>query len=133
MGSNAATVGNKAGKPLFTFTDVGQDTGPLGFDEVPGGYKARVFQLIGAGTGMNVTVYGTLDKDTALGNANNWGILPAPNTEASASWNNPLTTDPTSCLLYVNATFIAIRAVSVAPDGAPDVTGSVQLLLLAAP
>lgn len=133
MGSNAATVGNRAGKPCFAFTDVGQDSGPIGFGEAPGHYKARTFHLVGDGVGMAVKLYGTLDVNTAQGLADNWGVLPAESTQANAAWANPLTTDETSCLYYVSAPFVAVRAVSEADGSGNPVSGSVQLLMFAAP
>lgn len=38
----------------------------------------------------SITVYGTLDRDTANGNGDAWEPIPAPSTEASPSWSNPL-------------------------------------------
>jgi len=130
MGSNKTTVGNAAGVSAATFTAAGQDSGPLLFN-VCTGYEKWVFQLTGSGTGYAVTIYGTLDRDTAAGTAvtPQWFALPGQSSEASPAWTNPLTMD--SPALAVNAPLVAVRAVSSALPGGES--GSVTLQIFVAP
>ena len=130
MGSNGASIGNLCGKILFSFTAAGQDSGALTFKEVPPFYKARTFQLLigGGGSGMTVQLYGTLDQLTCEGLATNWEPIPAPSTESTPAWSNPLTDSAGTRLFYCNAPLAAVRAVS---SGA-GWTGTATLLLLAA-
>jgi hypothetical protein len=126
MGSVVGRVGNKGGYPLFDFTEAGQDTGALLYGIIGIGWKDFLFQLIGAGTGLAVTLYGTIHEPTALGLINpatsapyaEWFVLPAPSTEASAQWNNPISPGPTTCANYVKAPILAVRATSAALLGA---------------
>jgi hypothetical protein len=146
MGSNLVSVGNRAGKSVFTFAAAGVDTGSLMAPVANGGillaglrecarWTKWMFQLTGTGTGYAVTVYGTIDVDTAYnepGNGGFWFELPAPSVEAGGgdafTWSNPLTLGVGTSALYVNAPIVAIRAVS-----AGTVTGTVNLLVFAQP
>ncbi len=130
MGSNSASVGNFYGKPYVTFTAAAQDSGSLGFEEIPPFYKARTFQLlVVSGSGFTITIYGTLDKSTAAGTGGTaWEPIPAPSTESTPAWVNPLTDAPGTRLFYCNAPLAAVRAVSA--GGAW--TGSCILVILAA-
>ena len=143
MGSNIVSVGSRAGKPIFTFTAGGEDTGSL--MAVPPGtpglwecsrWTKWMFQLVGTGTGYSVTMYGTIDTATAYnepGNGHFWFELPAPSTESGGGdafvWSNPLTLGVGTSALYVQAPLVAVRAVSAA--GA--VTGTVELLAFVQP
>lgn len=136
MGSAVTSVGSKGGKPLFTFTASGLDTGSL----LPQMWECSrwgkwMFQLTGTGTGYAVTLYGTLDVDTAYNNPGNsgaWFELPSPNTESNFSWANPLQIAPGKSTCQVNAHIIAFRAVSSTVIGG-TITGSVNLLMFATP
>jgi hypothetical protein len=146
MGSNIVSVGNRAGKSVFTFAAAGVDTGSLMAPVANGGdllaglrecarWTKWMFQLIGTGTGYAVTIYGTLDPATAYnepGNGGYWFELPAPSTESGVGdafvWTNPLTLGVGTSALYVNAPIVAVRAVS-----AGTVTGTVELLVFAQP
>lgn len=146
MGSNNTTIGNHAGEDLFTFTAAGQDSGPLLYYVSPAGNKPHNYSLVracrdftfgltGTGTGLQVTLYFTTDVNTAAGisiGANAvWFLAPAPSTEASAQWSNPMVNvvGQNACNFKANA--IAFRAVSAAdPSGAP-LSGSVGLQMLA--
>lgn len=130
MGSNKTTVGNVAGVPAVTFTAAGQDSGPLLFN-VCSGWEKWVFQLTGSGTGYSVTIYGTLDRDTATGASASpqWFALPGNVSEANPVWSNPLTA--VNPALFSNAPLVAVKAVSAALPG--GVTGSVTLQIYVAP
>ena len=139
MGSNVVTVGNNGGKNVFTFTSAGQDTGPLMFTECSR-WSKWLFQLIGSGQNYAITVFGTIDQNTASGAINpatglpyaEWFELPSPSTEATSSWNNPLLTGAQTCALYCNVPLVAIRATSASNiNGAA--AGSVALLALVSP
>jgi hypothetical protein len=149
MGSIITTVGNKGGKPLFTFTGASQDsqcifsTAPpyvppsretgagtgTATGDLPMGYKNVLFQLTGVNTAGSVLVFGTIDIPTAQGLAQEWVPLPAPATEAAYQWSNPLTKAfPGQAVLAVDKPFIAYRALSSA-----DFVGNAVLQVLASP
>lgn len=146
MGSNRTSIGNAAGENLFTFTAAGQDSGPLMYYVSPAGNKPHNYSLVrgcseftfgltGTGTGLQITVYFTTDLATANGTATGanavWFLAPAPSTEASAQWSNPMTNVVGQNVLHFKANAIAFRAVSAAdPSGAPLV-GSTGLQMLA--
>jgi hypothetical protein len=149
MGSSITSVGSKGGKPLFTFTAAGQDTGSFmahipravpgqpipiiqpGLRECPR-WSKWMFQLTGTGTGYAVTMYGTIDEPTArneAGNGGYWFPLPAPSSETvgdAFAWTNPLTV---GTALYVHAILVGVRAVS----GVGPITGTVELLAFVEP
>ena len=94
-----------------------------------------MFQLTGTGTGYSVTMYGTIDADTAYnvpGNGAYWFELPAPSTESGGGdafvWSNPMTLGVGTSALYVQAPLVAVRAVS-----AGVVAGTVELLAFVQP
>lgn len=146
MSSNIVSVGNRAGKSVFTFAAAGEDTGSLMAPVINGGdllgglrecarWTKWVFQLTGVGTGYAITVFGTIDVATAYnepGNGGFWFELPAPSTESGVGdafvWSNPLTLGVGTSALYVNAPLVAVRALS-----AGTVTGTVNLLVFAQP
>lgn len=144
MGSVITTLGNRAGKPLVTLSAASYDTGVILSTspvinvvtdlQVPGdlpmGYKNVLFQLlVGDMTVGSVTVYGTIDKQTMLGNAENWEPIVSPSTEAAFAWSNPLTPTAGQRLLKCDVAFIAYRALT-----SDDFDGTTtQLLVLAAP
>jgi hypothetical protein len=143
MGSNIVSVGNRAGKPIYTFTAAAEDTGSLMAvpPGTPGLWEAArwgkwLFQLTGTGTGYSVTMYGTIDVATAYdepGNGHFWFELPAPSTESGVGdafvWSNPMTLGVGTSALYVNVPLVAVRALS----GAGPVTGTVNLLAFVQP
>jgi hypothetical protein len=144
MGSNRTTIGNAGGINLFTFTAAGQDSGPLLYSVSAAGNKPHnlslvrgctefTFGLTGAGTGLLITLYFTTDLATAAGTSANpvWFLAPAPSTEASAQWSNPMTNVVGSNACHFKANAIAFRATSeVDPSGAP-LAGSTGLQMLA--
>lgn len=132
MGSNVTTIGNNAGKPLATFTSVGQDTGPLfiiygavPYGETQGpalsseilGVKNIIFQLLNPGTNWSIQLFATTDPATAYGTGNNWEPVPSPSTEAQNQFNNPLTSAPGQRLCKVGDGYISFRAVASALPG----------------
>ena len=134
MSSNGASVGNFGGKLVATFTAAGQDTGAIGWLEVPPFYKARTFQLlVAAGAANNsVTVYGTLDVGTAAGTATSpyWEPIPGPSSETTPQWSNPLTVTAGQRLFYCNAPLAGVRLLSSASGG--TWAGTVYVVMLAA-
>lgn len=137
-----ATVGRKGlGKAVFTFTAASQDSGTIlatipvtefsnGIGDLPPGANKVTIQLLpGDMTVGSITVYGTLDAATVVGNASNWEPLPAPATEAAYQWSNPLTSSPGQRLCAVDKAFSAYRAVS-----SDDYNGTTaQLVFLVVP
>jgi hypothetical protein len=144
MGSSITSVGSAGGKPVFTFTASGQDTGVLPLMNECSRWPKWMFQVVGAGTGYTVTLYGTIDTVTAYqdfpldqqpvnnygSTGNEWFPLPAPSVEAGFQWTNPLTTGNA---LYTTAPLVAVRAVSSTTIGFPGVTGEVTLLAFVLP
>lgn len=117
------SVGNRAGKPVYSFTAAGQDSGVLSLKEAARSQK-WMFQLTGTGTGYQVTLYGTIDQATGYnepGNNAEWFELPSPSVESGFAWANPLMIAPGRRACYVNAPLVAVRAVS---DNAPGATAS---------
>jgi hypothetical protein len=143
MGSNRTTLGNNGGEGLFTFTAAGQDSGPLLYSVSPIGTPQHNYSLIracseftlglvGTGQGLQITLYFTTDTATASGQANNWFLVAAPSTEASAMWSNPLINTVGQNVCHFKANALAFRAVSSVIDGMPvPVTGAVTLQMLA--
>lgn len=133
MGSNIVSVGNRAGKPIATFTATGQDTGPLLFNECSR-WSKWLFQLVGTGNGYQVTLYGTIDLATAQNISTNpeWFELPSPSVENGFGWANPLQIGVGQRACYVSAPFVAVRAVSSAIPGS-NVSGTVALQALVVP
>jgi hypothetical protein len=133
VSSNGASVGNLCGKVVATFLGPGNSGAVgLGFLEVPPFYKARTFQLLlGGATDVSVEIFGTLDRNTAEGNASNWEPIPAPSTEASPAWSNPLTDAAGTRMFYCNAPLAAVYAVATSPMGGWT-AAPVILLMLAA-
>jgi hypothetical protein len=131
MGSNGASVGNLCGKVVATF--LGPGVSPvIGFNEIPPFYKARTFQLLlGGATDVSVEIYGTLDQPTCEGLASNWEPIPAPSTEATPAWSNPLTDAAGTRMFYCNAPLAAVYAVATSPMGGWT-AAPVILLILAA-
>lgn len=133
---NSSTVGALYGKVLWTFNtsgdDIGEDTGPLSYLETPPWYKGRTFQLVGSGTGFTITIYGTLDGNTAddINGGAAWDPIPAPSTESTPAWSNPMTDVAGTRLFFCNAPFAAVRAVSTSPGS--NMTGTLALVMLAA-
>jgi hypothetical protein len=142
MGSSITSVGGAGGKPVFTFTASGQDSGVLPIVSECSRWPKWMFQLVGAGTGYSVTLYGTIDTVTAYqdfpaaqqpvnnygSTGNEWFPLPAPSVEVGGdafTWTNPLTLGNA---LYVTAPLVAVRAVS-----AGVVVGEVSLLVFSLP
>ena len=134
MGSAVGRVGSFGGFKLYDFTGAGQDSGSKLFKIMGVGWGTFGFQLIGNGTGMAITVYGTWDNDTANGLANNWFPLPAPSVESGApQWSNPLIAGQVNnSALFVKATPIAIRATSEAYLGQTP-TGTATLIAFVTP
>jgi hypothetical protein len=96
----------------------------------PVGWEKFSFQLTGTGTGYAVTVYGTFDYQTSIGNGTEWFVLPGNSTDATvAQWSNPLQSGPTSCALNVKAPLLAVRATSASAVGF-TATGTVTLQML---
>jgi len=96
------------------------------------------FQLIGSGTGLQITVYFTLDRDTAAGVAAvpQWSPVVAPSDQAGFAWQNPLTQlqpdsnfplIPVGASLYTQVPAVAFRFVSSLAPGFSSVTGSVSI------
>lgn len=125
---NSASIGSFFGKKYATFTAAGQDTGALGFDEVPPFYKERNFQIVGTGAGFSVMLYGTFDQNTATGvaGANEWFPLPASINGTA----NPMTSAAARFYHYTGA-LAAFRAVSSA-DNPSTPSGTIQLLIFIA-
>jgi hypothetical protein len=146
MSSNIVSVGNKAGKSVFTFTASGQDTGSLMAPVENGGDLLRglrectrwnkwLLQLTGTGIGYAVTLFGTIDVATAFnepGNNAEWFELPSPSVESGFSWSNPLMLSPGGRACYVNTPLVAIRAVSSTIIGF-TISGTVSLLAFVEP
>lgn len=147
MSSNIVSVGNRAGKSVFTFAAAGVDTGSLMAPVANGGnplgglrecsrWCKWMFQLTGTGTGYSVTMFGTLDVGTAYnepGNGGFWFELPAHSVQEAGGdvffWSNPLTLGIGTSALYLNCPLVAVRALS----GAGAVTGTVNLLAFVEP
>jgi len=145
MGSSITSVGSAGGKPVFTFTASGQDSGVLPLVTECSRWPKWMFQVVGAGLGYNITLYGTIDTVTAYQNfppeqrpvndygstGNEWFPLPAPSVEAGFQWSNPIY-KPDNSALYVTAPLVAVRAVSGTVIGG-TISGTVTLLAFALP
>ncbi len=140
MGSNSSSIGNAAGETMVSFTAAG-DSGPLMYSVSPPGVWPTNYSLIrtrkeftiglgGSGTGLEVTMYFTTDRDTAAGVSANpvWFLCPAPSTEAMPSWSNPMTNVVGSNVLNFKANAIALRAVASIVGA---VTGTTNVILMA--
>lgn len=143
MGSSKTTLGNATGIPLFTFTAVG-DSGPLLYYVSPAGVRPDNYSLIrgcdnftlglgGSGTGLSVELFFTTDLATAMGVSANpvWFVVPAPSTETTGTWSNPMTNVSGSNACNFKAHAIALRAVATAIPSGPAITGNTNLMLLA--
>ena len=124
MGSNNSSIGNAAGEVIFSFAAAG-DSGPLMYYVSPPGIWPSNYSLIrtkkeftiglgGPGAGLSVLMYFTTDRDTAAGVSANpvWFLCPAPSTEATPAWSNPMTNVSGDNILNFKANAIALRAVA---------------------
>jgi hypothetical protein len=152
VGSNVTSVGGKAGQNLFSFTAAGQDTavlvGALGItaSSAPSnlfncgeasevlGFKNFVFTVGGGGTGLDITMYFTTDRDTAYNKGGtDWHLITAPSDQTGiANWSNPLRTAPGQDTLKCDIPCLAFRAVSSATVGG-TISGTVTLKMFAVP
>jgi hypothetical protein len=148
MGSNVTSVGGKAGQDLFSFTAAGQDSGPLGITSSSDpsnlfncgeaseilGFKNFVLTLGGGGTGLDILVYFTTDRDTAYKRGGtDWHLVVAPANQADvANWSNPMRNSPGNDALKCDVPVLAFRAVSSATIGG-TITGTTTLKLFAVP
>ena len=125
---NSASVGAFFGKTCAIFTAAGQDTGAIGFNEVPPYYKDRNFQLVGSGTGYSVQLFGTFDQNTATGvpGASEWFPLPASLNGTA----NPMTS-AASRFYHYTGSLAAVRAVASA-DNPSTPSGTILLLIYTA-
>ena len=109
------------------------DSGAIGFQEFSA-FSKIVVQRTGQGTGYVVTVYGTIDRDTAAGiatgSAAEWQPIPSPSTEAANQWSNPLT--DSNKLMAIDKPFAAIRFTITAASGMSQ-SGTVGVQVYAAP
>lgn len=134
MGSISGRVGNNGAVVGYTFTAAGQDSGVIGVLPAdnnytpakrlwPVGWEKFGLQLTGSGTGYSITVYGTFDQATALGEAEEWFILPGNSADATqGQWANPMLSGVnTANSLAVKAPLLALRATA---DNAPGQTAS---------
>lgn len=144
MSANVVTVGNNGGLQVATFTGAGS-SGPLLFQSQaqPAGSlqpgvvgpliksKAYTFQMIkGTSTNYAIKLQGTIDIQTALGNASEWFDLPgASDTGGTPQWANPLT--PSNPALFVNAPILAFNAVASGADGTNAPSGTCILSVYA--
>lgn len=145
MGSSITSVGSAGGKPVFTFTAAGQDTGVLPLMTECSRWPKWMFQVVGSGTDFSITIYGTIDPVTAYqdfpldqqppnnygSTGSEWFPLPAPAVESGFAWSNPVF-KPNNSALYVTAPLVAVRAVSDVTIGG-TITGSVTLLAFVLP
>lgn len=143
MGSIAGRAGNNGAILGFPFTAAGQDSLVIGVKAQPSaqvnqypaqriwpvGWEKFSFQLTGTGTGYSIKVYGTFDQQTALGNANEWFLLPGNAVDSSqGNWANPMLSGvENASVLNVKAPLLAIRATS---DNAPGQTASGTINLM---
>jgi len=143
MASGNSTMGNAAGQQIASFTAAG-DSGPLLYYVSPAGNWPINYSLIrtrkeftiglgGSGAGLQVTMYFTTDRDTAAGVSANpvWYLCPAPSTESSAQWSNPMQNTVGLNVLNFKANAIALRAVATAIVGGPAITGTTNVILMA--
>lgn len=141
MGSAITTVGNRAGKKIAVLSAASMDTGCIfgvnrivgkpNVGDLPPGYRNVTFQLVvGSMSAGEVTIWGTMDRDTSIDLNSAWAPIVSPSSEAAFQWSNPLTSQVGQQLLKTDVPFIGYRATTSA-DFNGD--GTTYLLVMAAP